>query len=60
MRILGIDPGTGRTGFGVIDLDQAKLPPKTTDGLSFSLNATPVTYGCIETDKNLAMPKRSR
>lgn len=59
MRILGIDPGTGRTGFGVIDLDQTKLPPKSRkNGLSFSLSASLVDYGCIETAKELPMPKR--
>jgi crossover junction endodeoxyribonuclease RuvC len=39
MRILGIDPGTARCGFGVIDVSQS-------DGsLSW------VAHGCIQTDK---------
>ncbi len=67
MRILGIDPGTGRTGFGVIDISAKnghgrKLVPKQTDQafdhLNLPLLATLVTFGCIETPKEEAMPKR--
>jgi len=44
MIILGIDPGTATTGFGVLESKQNKL--KVLD------------VGCIETDKNLDMPER--
>lgn len=38
MRILGIDPGIGRTGWGIIDVVNSKLKV--------------VAYGCIETEVN--------
>lgn len=38
MRVLGIDPGTGRCGFGVVDKKGNQI--------------TPVNYGVIETYKN--------
>lgn len=44
MRVLGIDPGIGRTGWGLIDIDKGK--------------ATVVAFGCIETDKKLPHEKR--
>lgn len=44
MRILGIDPGTARCGFGVVD--------------AHGTGVTTVTYGCICTDKNTAKEKR--
>lgn len=44
MRIIGVDPGTATTGFGVIDHDKGRL--KFVDA------------GVILTDKNLEMPKR--
>lgn len=44
MRILGIDPGTGRLGFGVIDLVKGK--PHLVDG------------GVITTEKNSPEPSR--
>ena len=44
MIILGIDPGTAITGYGVIENNQGKV--KTID------------YGCILTDKKLKMPER--
>lgn len=37
-RILGIDPGFGRVGFGIIDVDGSTL--------------THLVHGCIETDPN--------
>jgi crossover junction endodeoxyribonuclease RuvC len=40
MKILGIDPGTGRMGYGVIDGKNC------------------VTYGCLETNKNLTAGER--
>lgn len=39
MRILGIDPGSARCGWGVIDIDEKKGVPIW------------VHHGCIETDK---------
>ena len=44
MIILGIDPGTATTGFGVIEVtdDDAKL----------------LDYGCITTEKNIPLAKR--
>ncbi|MBW6441243.1 crossover junction endodeoxyribonuclease RuvC [Patescibacteria group bacterium] len=44
MIILGIDPGTATTGFGIIESQKNKLQA--------------INYGCIETDKNLEMPER--
>ena len=44
MIILGIDPGTATTGYGVIENNQGKLKV--------------VDYGCILTDKKLEMPER--
>ncbi len=44
MIILGIDPGTATTGFGLIKKEGNKL---------YS-----ISYGCIETKPNLAMPDR--
>ena len=44
MRILGIDPGIGRTGFGIIDTSGQKL--------------TAVSYGCIETAAKTEMGRR--
>jgi crossover junction endodeoxyribonuclease RuvC len=44
MRILGIDPGFGRVGWGVIDVEKGKL--------------TPVACGCIETEKNTPLSPR--
>lgn len=44
MRILGIDPGIGRTGWGVIEVQGAKLKVQS--------------YGCIETPVGMDMEKR--
>jgi len=44
MNILGIDPGYGRCGFGIIKKEGNKL--------------TALDYGCIETDKHLDFPLR--
>jgi crossover junction endodeoxyribonuclease RuvC len=44
MRILGIDPGIGRTGWGVIDIQGSKAVVKG--------------YGCIETEPNSETPGR--
>ncbi len=45
MKILGIDPGTATTGFGVIELEQGKT-------------ALALDYGVVATDKNLPMSSR--
>src|SRR5258708_1716891 len=44
MRILGVDPGIGRTGWGVIEAKSAQL--------------TVYQYGCIETSHTLIIEKR--
>ncbi|MGB8954869.1 MAG: crossover junction endodeoxyribonuclease RuvC [Tumebacillaceae bacterium] len=44
MRILGIDPGYGRTGYGVVDVVGNRMKS--------------VEYGCIETKPNTPMPDR--
>lgn len=44
IRILGIDPGFGRVGFGIIEGDKQDWRP--------------VVYGCIETDKTKKLPDR--
>src|SRR3989344_5324466 len=44
VRILGIDPGVARMGYGVIE--------------NKSGNTTCVTFGCLTTPKNLALPER--
>ncbi len=44
MRILGIDPGIGRTGWGVIEVQSSKLKVKS--------------YDCIETPAGLPTEKR--
>jgi crossover junction endodeoxyribonuclease RuvC len=46
MRILGIDPGIGRCGWGIIDVDGPRL--KT------------VGFGCIETNPKKETPERLR
>jgi len=50
MIILGLDPGTATTGFGVISLN-----PKST-----VLNPKLIAYGTIETKANSYMPARLR
>ncbi len=44
MRILGIDPGIGRLGWGIIEEEKGKVYP--------------YFYGCIETDKHLSEEER--
>ena len=44
MRILGIDPGTATTGYGVVDYQAGREKM--------------VTYGTIKTDSGMAMPLR--
>ncbi|KPV42267.1 crossover junction endodeoxyribonuclease RuvC [Alicyclobacillus ferrooxydans] len=43
-RILGIDPGLARLGFGLIDLEENRL--------------LPVHYGCLETPADWSTPRR--
>lgn len=44
MRILGIDPGIGRMGWGVIEVESSKLKVKS--------------YGCVETEASLSIEQR--
>jgi crossover junction endodeoxyribonuclease RuvC len=44
MRILGLDPGIGRTGWGIIEVQSSKLKVQS--------------FGCIETSKELSVEKR--
>lgn len=44
MRILGLDPGTATTGYGVVDVEDGQL--------------TAVTYGVIKTSARDPMPQR--
>jgi crossover junction endodeoxyribonuclease RuvC len=44
MRILGIDPGIGRTGWGIVDVHGPKF--------------TAIDYGCIETPKEHSIGER--
>jgi crossover junction endodeoxyribonuclease RuvC len=44
MRILGLDPGIGRTGWGIIEVQSSKLKVQS--------------YGCIETSSNFSVEKR--
>lgn len=44
MRIIGLDPGTATTGYGIIDVVDDQL--------------VAVTYGVIKTSPRLAMPQR--
>ncbi len=44
MRILGIDPGIGRTGWGIIEVDASKFEVRE--------------YGCIETQPNSPLGDR--
>ena len=48
MVVCGIDPGTGRTGWGIVRMELVKGKKKLTS----------VAYGCIETSKDDDMGKR--
>lgn len=52
MRILGIDPGTASTGYGIIDV------PNDIIGKEFDYNIELVDYGFVSTSKDLTMEKR--
>lgn len=49
MTILGIDPGTGRTGWGVI---------KNTSNGSVALEIEYIAHGCVTTSQDDNMPQR--
>lgn len=44
MRILGLDPGTATTGYGIVDVEEGAF--------------TAVAYGVIKTPASMAMPQR--
>jgi crossover junction endodeoxyribonuclease RuvC len=44
MRILGIDPGIGRCGWGIVDVEKSRLKV--------------IGYGCIETSSKKQTPER--
>lgn len=52
MRILGIDPGTATTGYGIIDV------PDDIMGREFEYGLELVDFGCISTSKDDIMTKR--
>jgi crossover junction endodeoxyribonuclease RuvC len=54
MIILGIDPGTATTGFGVIKIPDDILSRE------FEYNIELITYGNISTPKDMIMPQRLR
>lgn len=52
MRILGIDPGIGRTGWGIIQMQSAILRQSSGQALKAQ------NYGCVETTKELEKEQR--
>jgi len=61
MIILGFDPGTGTTGFGVISLNPKSTFCQEQDNRrSDFLNLKLIAYGTIETKANSYMPARLR
>ena len=44
MRILGLDPGTATTGYGIVDVEDGEF--------------TAVIYGVIKTPAKMPMPQR--
>ncbi|MBA2489041.1 MAG: crossover junction endodeoxyribonuclease RuvC [Chloroflexi bacterium] len=44
MKVLGIDPGTARTGYGIVSREGGRL--------------TMIDYGCLETSSTLSAPAR--
>jgi len=52
MRIIGIDPGTASTGYGIIDV------PDDIMSREFEYNIQLVDYGFVSTSKDLLMEKR--
>lgn len=55
MNILGIDPGTGRTGWGIIKRTATKSEKIATLD---DINLEYIAHGCITTEQEDAMPKR--
>lgn len=53
MIILGIDPGTATTGYGIVETQNAKR--KTKNEIQ---DLKCLDFGCVETDKDLYFPKR--
>ena len=44
MKILGVDPGIARTGWGTVEVESSKLKVQS--------------FGCVETEANLKIEKR--
>lgn len=55
MHILGIDPGTGRTGWGIINNFNSEISPLKIENNG---NFEYVDHGCIQTSQDDTMPKR--
>ena len=53
MRILGIDPGTGRLGFGVIDFAKGKKPKMVDAGVITTPAHTPLETRLLDIFNNL-------
>ena len=60
MKILGIDPGTATTGYGIIDAPSLSSLPRRGEGIRERSNhgIKLLEYGCILTDKKLPAPAR--
>lgn len=62
MIILGIDPGTARTGWGVIVYNKPSASPSSTNHQEETLGSFStigyLAHGCIETPKEAEMTKR--
>jgi crossover junction endodeoxyribonuclease RuvC len=55
MRVLGIDPGSSITGYGIVDYN-SHIPPFNKGGGEGGLSA--VTWGCIKTSNRYPFPQR--
>lgn len=53
MRILGIDPGTGRLGFGVVDFAKARAPKMLDAGIITTPAHTPLDARLLDIFNNL-------
>lgn len=59
MKILGIDPGTAITGYGVIETPpSSSSPPRRGRGMKGEGGVRLVAYGCIRTAKSLDAASR--
>lgn len=56
MLVLGVDPGTATTGWGIIKIN--KIKRKIADVKSKNSSLELVDYGCIVTSKDSQMPER--